>query len=768
MISIKLKSFQEEAIANILEQFESVDGSKKMIVKAPTGSGKTITLIGLIERFVTDYAGQYVFCWLTPGKGELEEQSKEKMDRFSPFLYSGTLFDVLTSGFNADTTYFINWESITKKGNLAIKEGERKNLFEQIAVAHRQGLRFVLLIDEEHQNSTDKAQEIIAAMDPIREIRVSATPEVIKGDDFYEIPENTVIAEQLITKALYINNGLDITTLTFDSDEYRVLIEKADRTRKNILKAYQDIHEDVNPLVLIQFPSLSDSLIEQVEKKLEELGYTYENGMVASWFSAENAADKRLNSTKLGKHNIGDINSEDSITKNDAKPVFLLFKQALSTGWDCPRAKVLVKLRDNMTETFEIQTLGRLRRMPKAVHYGQDILDCAYLYTFDEKYKEAVIKAGSGHEVQRLKLKPEAKGITLYKEVLDQDVNLVDMKKARKEIYEYFMEKYKLQSLHGGGKEARETNRRILEAHGYIMGSKLKREFLVGRYRTLSDILKANDTKEISFEVNTHTHGLLLRHEIGKYSKIIGLSYENMKLLMRGLFRAGFSVNFYKVLPLELREFYAFVINNTERLKEVFVEFEEAAGNKPTEMQDALFASVKTLPATILQEEVYPYFNESESINFNKNVYDGYNSSMVEYNKFRSTPEILFEQFCEKHDAVKFVYRNGDKGLNYISLIYQTRIGKVKNFYPDYILQMQDGTIWIIETKGGETSSGIDKNIDIECAHKLEALEKYAGQHGFKFGFVRDKNSSLYINRTGKWESDMDNPVWERLMYVLK
>ena len=32
-------------------------------------------------------------------------------------------------------------------------------------------------------------------------------------------------------------------------------------------------------------------------------------------------------------------------------------KQAISTGWDCPRAKILVKLRENMTETFETQTI---------------------------------------------------------------------------------------------------------------------------------------------------------------------------------------------------------------------------------------------------------------------------------------------------------------------------------------------------------------------------------------------------------------------------
>ena len=71
------------------------------------------------------------------------------------------------------------------------------------------------------------------------------------------------------------------------------------------------------------------------------MGYSYENKMVASWFSAENKKDKDMNSKKLGKIHIGEINGEDSITKNDAVPCFLLFKQALATGWDCQELKFL-------------------------------------------------------------------------------------------------------------------------------------------------------------------------------------------------------------------------------------------------------------------------------------------------------------------------------------------------------------------------------------------------------------------------------------------
>lgn len=768
MLHIKLKNFQQETINAILEQFENPNGTRTMIVKAPTGSGKTITLIGLIEQFIGSYFGQYIFCWLTPGKGDLEEQSKDKMDKFAPNLASGNLFDVLTSGFSADTTYFINWESITKKGNIAIKEGERKNLFDKIADAHKAGLKFIVIIDEEHENNTNKAKDIISAMSPIREIRVSATPELIKSIDTYIISEKTVIGEQLITKALYINHGLNSVKMNFQSEEFNILIDKADEMRQVIEKAYRNAGEDINPLVLIQFPSLSDSLIESVEKKLAELGYTYDNELVASWFSPENKADEAINSTKIGKHNIGEIGSSDSITNLNAKPRFLLFKQALSTGWDCPRAKILVKLRDNMTERFEIQTLGRLRRMPKAIHYGSDILDCAYLYTFDEAYKEDVIKNGNGFEVKRLKLKDDAKKIKLYKEVVNRDINLIDERKARKSLYEYFLDTYKLEPIIND-KEAVNRNKVRLEAHGYIFGSKLKRSFLVGKYNTLQEVLSSHDTRELDFEVNTHSHGMLLLHEVGKFCNILGLSNDKMRTILCTFFLEKYKSLAYKIIPLPKREYYAFIINNQKILKELFISFEETNGNKKYTGQGQIFPDIKIVKSSILSEEVYPYIPEPSAINFAKNVYEGYESSMVEFPQFRSTSEILFEKFCESSEHVRFVYKNGDKGIQYLSIVYQTGIGKIKNFYPDYVVQMQDDSIWIIETKGGEAANGKSKNIDIECIYKLNALKRYADEHGFKFGFVRDKNTSLFINRTGEWVSDMsDTTKWERLETVLK
>ena len=109
------------------------------------------------------------------------------------------------------------------------------------------------------------------------------------------------------------------------------------------------------------------------------------------------------------------------------------------------------------------------------------------------------------------------------------------------------------------------------------------------------------------------------------------------------------------------------------------------------------------------------YVKELES-----NVYKGYNTSMIT-DDFRSTSERLFEKYCEKNENVKYFYKNGDTGQQYLSIVYGTNFDKQRLLYPDYIVQLEDETIWLIETKGGE-KQGQSKNIDVKIENKLEAF----------------------------------------------
>lgn len=747
MIGITLKNFQEDAVDFLFEKTTDSNSKPKIVVQSPTGSGKTVILVAYIERYL-DFFRDSVVCWFCPGKGELEEQSREKMGLFAPALKSGDVRDILQSGFEPGTTYFINWETITKRDNRAIRDGERKNLFERISEAHQRNLNFILIIDEEHQNNTSKADDIIASLDAAYEIRVSATPSQRVMGEFYEIPEEDVISEGLITRFMHINDELETVEVENVMHEADILLEKADEVRKRIAQAYIDEQEDVRPLVLVQFPNLNDELIEYVEKKLNEMGYAYDNGLLASWFSPENKADREMKSKKLGKINIGTTEA-DSITRANATPVFLLFKQALATGWDCPRAKILVKLRENMNETFEIQTLGRLRRMPRAKHYGREILDCSYLYTFDEKYKGAVISAGYGVETQRVFLKAEAKEINLVKELRNLDGDYVDEQAVRRRVYEFFKEKYHLSTT-------KADNQSILEHRGFRFGAKLERRYLVGKYSTLNEFHDAPENyRALSVPVDTHVHGLDLRHHVDAIKKHVGLPYDKTSQLLRTLFLKGSGNGRYKLLDLKLREYYAFVINNASILRDDFISF---SGQRH---EQTAFLENKTVEFSIPTEENYRYDPlERYVTELERNVYKGYNTSMITAH-FRSTSERIFEKYCERNANVRFVYKNGDSGQQYLSIVYGTNFDKQRLFYPDYIVQLQDGTIWLVETKGGE-NQGQSKNIDVQVENKFEAFKYFARKHGYRFAFVRDKNEELYFNDT-EYVDSMNNQNWKPL-----
>ena len=89
----------------------------------------------------------------------------------------------------------------------------------------------------------------------------------------------------MITKALYVNEGLADGMEV--ADDYDCLLDLADSKRKDIAARYKELGKAIRPLVLIQFPNGQPETIRAVEKKLESMGYTYDNGMVSIWMSED-------------------------------------------------------------------------------------------------------------------------------------------------------------------------------------------------------------------------------------------------------------------------------------------------------------------------------------------------------------------------------------------------------------------------------------------------------------------------------------------------
>lgn len=191
--------FQENCVDFLFDKTTATGTKQIVTVKAPTGAGKTVILVKYVDTYLKNTDGKTAFIWLCPGKGGLEEQSKERMDELAPHIDTRALMYSMLTGFEGRSVTFINWELVTRKKNNALKDGERKNLFDKIEEAHQDGIRFIVIIDEEHENNTSKANDIIEAFKPEHIIRVSATPVKVPHQEFYEIPEDEVIDAGLIT-----------------------------------------------------------------------------------------------------------------------------------------------------------------------------------------------------------------------------------------------------------------------------------------------------------------------------------------------------------------------------------------------------------------------------------------------------------------------------------------------------------------------------------------------------------------------------------------
>ena len=733
MQGIKLKDFQINTVNKLLDA-TSIGSKKEVLLQAPTGSGKTIILLSYIEEYLKEN-NKVIFVWLTPGKGDLEEQSRKKMVKFLPHHNTKNIQDVLLQGFDAKDTAFINWETITKKGNNALKEAERKNLYERVHEAHNNDYKFIIIVDEEHLNKTVKAEAIIEYMNPEYIVRVSATTKTNKEAEFIKIDELEVINAGLITRALYINENVSNESTL--SNEHEYLLELAINKRKAIKEEYLKLGIQVNPLIIIQVPSKSDDLIKQIEKILEEKEYSYDRQNLAIWLSDR-------------KENIEDIEN------NESNQAILIMKQAISTGWDCPRAKILVKLRDNMSEDFETQTIGRIRRMPQAHHYDNVLLDNCYLYTFDEKYEQSVKQelGSNAYDTKVVFLKNEYKNFSLKKITFDNVFDGFDERQTFNILHNYYIEKYNLTNN-------KKNNKTILEANGYVFKDTIDNYIVQDKIvRINSDELENANRIKVQSEVSTNKNGFELRHSINAISSKIGMRYDRTRLMLERMFFRG-KLFTKKFVDLSLLEFYAFVINNEDVLKH---DFQEAVSQKARQIKMKL-DELKIVDWKAPEMDYIKYDPKMKDTTiYEKSIYMNYPNSTI-----KSKSERMFEYFCENNENIKWFYKNGESSSDYFSIVYVDAVNHKWHFYPDFIVCDKDNKIWIIETKGGENADGESKNIDIKVENKFEALKQYANKYNVNWGFVRDydKNDSLYLCNT-EYTEDMENENWILLSKVFK
>ncbi len=755
MFNGTLEYFQAVHENNLLSACKT---NNKLILQAPTGSGKTV----LVAKFIDDYIEENpdtVFFWFCPGAGDLQDQSRSVFEDFTSGINTGDIYNFISESSPSGSVYFVNWDKITKSTNIVLRDGEDKNLLEKIIECKMASIDFFMIVDEEHLNKA--ASDLYErTLSPKHVLRISATTK--SRDGYVEtISDEEVINAGLIASGISINEDLSIEAAANDNyvDDL-LLLHMADEKRKQILAEYDGRNLKIRPLVLVQFPNGSDEWIARIKSELTRMGYSDRSGLVTSWFSGDHPEDPK------------------EFSKLDGKYAFLLFKQAIATGWDCPRAKILVKLREGTSTDFDIQTIGRIRRMPERHHYDSNLLDHCYVYTLDQKFTDGLtMSVTDSFYLSKYVRKKDSPSIILQKEYLpESDRQAVDEEAVVRAVRQKLLEE--CDADHNGFLSKKELE----ETKGFVFGLKLKTQAIEGFARTTNDLKHLQTVFCGEHEIDLHDDGLIIRDVKRKIARAIGIDENISNKALGVLFDSSTikvpfgkydNISLFSDLDKELdikyklirdmghREYNAFLVNNWELLSSIMADIDKT-GIELIEVE-----TEKDNWYIPKMQDYKKHRNTTGRSLLNKNVFEGYASDiLVQPN--RSQPEIMFELWCENNKEVRWVYKNGDKGKEFFALIYRVTFRRY-NFYPDYIIQMNDGTVFIIEVKGGFNSSGQSENIDNYASQKLLSLKQYAKEYpSIKWCFVRNFGAQLFASNT-IWDENLFNEeVWQPIETIVK
>lgn len=704
-----LKDFQDKAVNQLVDICSSMldltTRQNVCVLKSPTGSGKTFMAAAFIERIIKRKEEEICFIWVTIGKGELQLQSKNSLTRFFNGSPSVHLIEEEFSGgreiVKRNEVVVVNWEKIRSKvratsewSNNLMKDGEKIN-FRQVLANTRLERKIILIIDESHIGATaERTKEIREEFDAHVIIEISATPKLVPDafaikngtGDIVQVASSDVIEEGLIKKDIIINQGLDDEAFK-GLDSQTVVLEKAFQKRLEIQSHFGELEVDINPLVLVQIPNAEegDVKLEAVVEFLASKGITEANGLLAIWL-----------------HNYPSSEYLDGITIQTNPVQFLIFKQAIDTGWDCPRAHILVKFRETKSETFEIQILGRILRMPEQKHYSIDALNQGYVYTnisdikvAHEEYNPNIIK--------HLKMvrSPSYKNIELpsyYKSRADYgDITGDYTKIFAKVACDYFgLKDFDAQTnlalVNKKGIDTRIDKLKDIVISDSIIESQIF-DILTGDLTSENHAELSKSDNDTQAEFNN-----FLQSHMGTFKNVS----RSIPSLKAGLF--SFFRNYLGILGRKDLTWLQKMVLDQKNRPHFEIIFSNAISafstHKEMEVRNRVEGG-EQFPTFEVPKEIYINEFVEEIVNYKKNL-----MNPCCLTRERSNVERIFENYLEKDENVEWWFKNGINKIEYFGVKYIFPANRIKSFYPDFIVKYKHGLIGVFETK----SKGDDEN----------------------------------------------------------
>lgn len=408
-----LKDYQADAVRDALDNLKKArkrwheDGdSHAFSLTAVTGAGKTVMAAAAFEAlfhgddeydFDADIGA--VVIWFSDDPA-LNEQTRFRLMEASDRILVNDMVVVehpfSRSKFEAGKIYFLNTQKLGKK-SLLVRGFEGEDMVTETRpdaqaftiwdtvrnTIEDPNLTLYLVLDEAHRGmgNPSKAaenakstivQRLINGASGVPGIPVvwgiSATVERFKKA-MEGAQRRSILPDVVVDSAKVQESGLIKDTIILDipddvGDFDTVLVRRAtDKLKESTgdweeYAKQQDDTQTVIPLMVLQVPNTPDPndigrALDTIYKEWPDLP----SGSVAHVFGEHTTQ-------QFGNRQVPYISPEH--VQDSAWVRILIAKDAISTGWDCPRAEVMVSFRAAVDRTHITQLLGRMVRSPLA------------------------------------------------------------------------------------------------------------------------------------------------------------------------------------------------------------------------------------------------------------------------------------------------------------------------------------------------------------------------------------------------------------------
>ncbi len=404
--------------------------------------------------------------------------------------------------------------------------------------------------------------------------------------------------------------------------------------------------------------------------------------------------------------------------------------------------------------TFEIQTVGRILRMPEQRHYEQNALNIAYVYTDLERAMMGIHDMAKNLIKDKFAVRKESYesigitstylrrteyndlGYSFYRLLTDTFLSIIDSDKDA--LFDTNIAKLQTQWVKTDDvliKNNLIIDGRILVDIDHRTGEAIYSDTTI-ETKTEEDLVK------LAFDVFAREQVRPQFTNIARsYKAIIEALYITLE---EHCFGRGYSRYYFQCLILTNKEFFMDVLT---RAKENYLPIRRAEVEAKRKGQ--IFMRIWEVPT------LTPFPESTISVGYTRSIIEPfYTGTLTRWER------LFIDEYLEKNEKVQWWYRNGVKSEQFFSIIYIDASGETQNFFPDFIVRYIDGTIGIYDSKDGFTLAegkykhqALTKYIQNENDNGIKIVWWYVGVHGEEnHTFYTTISDDYSVDGMGGWE----------------